>query len=187
MNECIFEIKMNKKIKPSLIKKIFRFISIGVSIIIILFLLLLLSTGVFSFSEILPTLFIAILLMNYGKSKYKEYEYKCVGVMNVTETDEIVFDINNFNDENNKIYDLRIKFPKNQIDYIDFGKNPNVTQIAGGYVRGYPIIEKSSGTVNEFVDCYMNKEEVSVLYDFNFEKYNYDELINKLDRIMKNN
>ena len=88
---------------------------------------------------------------------------------------------------NNKIYDLRIKFPKNQIDYIDFGKNPNVTQIAGGYVRGYPIIEKSSGTVNEFVDSLMNKEEVSVLYDFNFEKYNYDELINKLDGIMKNN
>lgn len=178
MSNCVFEMTINKKIKSTL-KKILKFTISVIAIVMLLFSILLLFTGEFDFFEILPVLFIAVLMISYGSKKYKEHKYDCLGSINVTENNEIVFFVKNFKDKNNIVYDLKAKFSKEQIDSIHF-------EMQGVYVSGYPLIEKNNVTEKEFVDCSKTEESVDIHFYFNNENLERDALIKKLDKIIKN-
>ena len=178
MSNCAFEMIINKKIKLSFFKKNFKFSISVIAFAMVLFSILLLFTGEFDFFEILPVLFIAALMVNYGSKKYKEYKYDCLGSINVTENNEIVFFIKNSNDKNKIVYDLNVKFSKEQINNIYF-------EIQGVYVSGYPLIEKNNATKKEFVDCLKTEEFVDIHFCFNNENEERDALIKKLDKIIK--
>ena len=185
MNECNMELTMKKKGNYKIGRRIIKICSIIISIILMLLCLLIFIMEK-SFGEIFTPLLFAIMLYKFGKSKYEEYKYSYIaGIdnvsININESNNIVFEIKNFKDEKNEIYDLKIIFPSDRIEDMYLDENSNEKEIVGGNIGGYPVLYQSNKTT-EPIDCIKNKEEVFIIYEFKNNK----ELINKLEEIKKN-
>lgn len=184
MNECSMELTMKKKGNYSIVKKFFKICSIIISILLIGLCLLVFIIEK-DFGEIFIPLLSAIMLYKFGKSKYEEYKYSYIAGIDMTTIDidnnNVIFEIKNFKDEKNEMYDLKIVFPSDRIEDMYLVENAYEKEIVGGNISGYPLLYKSKN-MNEPIDCDKNKEEVFIIYEFKNNK----ELINKLEEIRKN-